>query len=142
MNQVMGWGVVPSPNGSTELTLDNEGLQRKGGPTRKDLGSDQQGTPKKNGVQGVFGLGTWEEGVWGRTALLEEPQQDSAYFLRTKQSIELALGRGRGRGGAGPSAWPEMGTGEGASLELASLVPTPNLASPLQGQGREEVTPH
>lgn len=101
MNQVMGWGVVPSPNGSTELTLDNEGLQRKGGPTRKDLGSDQQGTPKKNGVQGVFGLGTWEEGVWGRTALLEEPQQDSAYFLRTKQSIELALGRGRGRGGGG-----------------------------------------
>lgn len=45
-------------------------------------------------------------------------------------------------GGSGPSAWPEMGTGEGASLELAPLVPTPNLASPLQGQGREEVTPH
>ena len=35
-----------------------------------------------------------------------------------------------------------MGTGEGASLVLAPLVPTPNLASPLQGQGREEVTPH
>lgn len=87
---------MPSPNGSTELTLDNEGLKKKGGPTRRDLGSGQQGTPKKNGVQGVFGLGTWEEGVWGRTALLGKPQQDSAYFLRTKQSIELALGWGGG----------------------------------------------
>ena len=48
------------------------------------------------GLQGVFGLGTWEEGVWGRTVLLEEPQQDSAYFLRTKQSVELALGWGGG----------------------------------------------
>lgn len=50
------------------------------------------------GLQGVFGLGTWEEGVWGRTVLLEEPQQDSAYFLRTKQSVELALGWGGGVG--------------------------------------------
>lgn len=50
------------------------------------------------GLQGVFGLGTWEEGVWGRAVLLEAAQQDSAYFLRTKQSTELALGWGAGVG--------------------------------------------
>lgn len=36
-----------------------------------------------------------------------------------------------------------MGRGEGASLSLAPLGPTPNLAfSPLQDQDRGEVTPY
>ena len=38
----------------------------------------------------------WElgkKGSGGRTALAE-PQQDSAHFLRTKQSVETALGEG------------------------------------------------
>ena len=67
-------------------------------------------------------MGTWEEGVWGRTALLEEPQQDSAYFLRTKQSMELALGQGAGRDPVPGLRW---GQGREPVLRLLPWCPLP-----------------
>lgn len=67
----------------------------------------------------------------GKNCPTEAAQQDSAYFLRTKQSTELALG---GERGSDPVPGPEMGTGEGASLALAPWCLFPNLASPYRAR--------
>ena len=139
MNQVMGWGVAPSPNGSTELTLDNKGLRRKRGPTRRDLEFGQQGIPKKSGVVGCLWFGNLGRRGLGKNCPIGGTS--AGFCLLPEDKAEHGAGPGAGSG-SGPSARPEMGTGEGASLALAPLVPTPNLASPLQGQGREEITPH
>ena len=135
----MGWGVAPPPNGSTELTLDNKGLRRKRGPTRRDLEFGQQGIPKKSGVVGCLWFGNLGRRGLGKNCPIGGTS--AGFCLLPEDKAEHGAGPGAGSG-SGPSARPEMGTGEGASLALAPLVPTPNLASPLQGQGREEITPH
>lgn len=62
-------GRGPYPNGSTELTLDNEGLRRRERERDRPgiLESCQQVTQNRNGVQAVFGLGVWEEGGWRKS---------------------------------------------------------------------------
>lgn len=127
---------MPSPSGSTELALDNKGLRRKRGPTRSDLEFGQQGIPKKNGVAGCLWFGNLGRRGLGKNCPIGGAS--AGFCLLPEDKAEHGAGPGAGSGGSGPSAWPEMGTGEGASLVLAPLVPTPNLASPLQGQGGRE----
>lgn len=91
------------------------------------------------GLQGVFGLGTWEEGVWGRTVLLEAAP--AGFCLLPEDKAEHGAGPGVGSWGWGPSAWPEMGTGEGSQSCLAPWSTHPNLASPYRARV-EGCTPH
>lgn len=126
----------PPPNGSTELTLDNEGLRRKGRETQgfRNLASRAPQTKMGSRLSLVWELG--KKGSGGRMAL-SSSQQGSADFLRTKQSGERAPGEGRSH-----LLVPQLRMGEvegGGLLLLLPWCPAPpgffSLTGLEKGQG-------
>lgn len=78
----------PPPNGSTELTLDNEGLRREGRERLRDLGISPAGHPKQK-----WGTGCLWFGNLGRRGLGEEPPYPCLSRVLLTSSGQSRVGR-------------------------------------------------
>lgn len=136
------------PNGSTELTLDNNGSRRKGRERLRDLGILPAGHPKQKRGTGCLWFGNS-----GRRGLGEESPSPCLSRILLTSSGQSRVGRQPWeRAGRPPGSAPTLRMGEGwrePAFHFCSpgaAAPPPHshhLAfSPFQGWGRGEDTPH
>lgn len=114
-----GWEEPPegtTPNGSTELTLDNEGLRRKGRERLRDLGIFPAGHPKQK-----WGPGCLWFGNLGRRGLGEESPYPHLIRILLNSSGPIRVGREQAAP-APPPPPPVPNSEDGGRVEGAGLL--------------------